>query len=340
VISERKLRGEGKKMFAQLQEQAKVVNVYNDPKLREKMPGVAATVNGKPITMKQLGEQCILRNGIEVLDAEINRKLLEQALRSRSLEVQKNDLNAEIGRAAESFGYFTGEGKPDIQRWLQQVTEESGASVDLYVRDAVWPSAALKKLVNSQVEITDEDMEKAYLANFGERVEVLAIVLSDQRTAHEVFDLARKNPTDKFFGELASQYSVEPVSQANYGQVPPIRMHGGQETLEREAFSLKPGQISGVVAVADKFIVMRCLGRTKPVVEDRKVVAQELRRDIREKKLRLAMTRQFDKLKEAAQIDNFLAKSTQTGGPQTANPPVVRQASHRQLSDERGTSVP
>jgi hypothetical protein len=308
-IAEDKLRSEGKRMFAKLQKDADVTNVYNDPKLRQQMPGVAATVNGKPITMKQLGQQCVMRNGLEVLESEINRRLLAQALKRRSLDVKKADLNAEIARAAESFGFFTADGKPDVSGWLKNVTAESGASVDLYVRDAVWPSVALKKLVDSQVTITEEDMQKAFAANFGQRVEVLAVVLSDQRTAHEVFDLARKNPTDKFFGELANQYSVEPVSKANYGQVPPVRRHGGQEALEREAFQLKPGQISGVIAVGDKFILLRCLGRTKPVVDEKQIVEAELRRDIREKKLRVAMAKTFDKLKQSARIENYLARS-------------------------------
>ncbi len=315
-ISEQKLRSEGKKIFAGLQQRATVVNVYNDPEKSKQMPGVAATVNGKPVTLDYLGEQCLLRHGKAVLDAEINRTLLTQALARRSLQVQKTDLNAEIRRAAESFGYFTSDGKPDMERWLKHIAEQTGKSVDLYVRDAAWPSAALKKLVSTDLTVTEEDMQKSFLANYGERVEVQAIVLSDQRTAHEVFDLARRNPTEKFFGELANQYSIEPVSKANYGQVPPIRMHGGQPALEKEAFELKPDQISGIVAVGDKFILLRCLGRTQPIVDDPKVVEDELKRDIVEKKMRIAMTTEFDRLKESAQIDNFLAKTVQPGRSQ------------------------
>jgi parvulin-like peptidyl-prolyl isomerase len=331
-IAESKLRSEGKEIFAKLQERAKVVNVLNDPQLRKKMPGIAAMVNGKPITLKQLGQQCIMRNGMELLESEINRRVLEQALKRRSLEVSKSDLNAEIARAAESFGFFTPAGKPDVTAWLKKVTEESGVTVDLYVRDAVWPTVALKKLVDSQVTITQDDMEKGFAANFGERVEVLAVVLSDQRTAHEVFDLARKNPTEKFFGKLASQYSVEPVSKANFGQVPPIRQHGGQQALEREAFRLKPGQMSGVVAVSDKYIILRCLGRTKPVVDEKKVVEKELQRDIREKKLRIAMARTFEKLKQSARIKNYLAESLPARSRQAG-----RQVSYQQ---EPPQSVP
>jgi hypothetical protein len=51
-------------------------------------------------------------------------------------------------------------------------------------------------------------------------------------------------------------------------------------------------------------------------------VRDELYKDIHEKKLRLAMAQQFDRLVEGAQIDNFLTGSSQIGkrvaGPEPA----------------------
>jgi len=181
------------------------------------------------------------------------------------------------------------------------------------VRDAVWPSVALKKLVRHKVEVTDDDLKKGFESNFGERVEVLAIVLGNQRQAQTVWDMARNNPTDQFFGELAHQYSIEPMSRANYGKVPPIRRYGGQPLVEKEAFRLKPGELSGIIAVGEKYVILRCLGRTKPVVTDFNLVKDELQRDIEEKKLRIAMAEEFDRLRESAQIDNFLTGLSQTG---------------------------
>ena len=324
-LSEKKLRSTGQRVFKKLQDEAEIVNVYNDPEKRKQLPGVAATVNGEPITMQQLGEQCILRHGTPVLEAEINRALLTQSLNSRSVQVSKSDVNREIQRAAESFGYLNEDGSPDVKGWLRHVTEDMNSSVDIYVRDAVWPSVALKKLVDNQVEVTEEDLQKGFAANYGERVEVLAIVMSDQRTAHEVFDLARKNPSEKFFGQLASQYSIEPISKANNGQVPPIRRFGGQPLLEKEAFSLKPGETSGIIAVTDKYVLLRCIGRTKPIVAERDVVQGELENDIREKKLRLAMTQEFDQMRKRAQIDNFLLGTSQSGARAAAVPASYSQ---------------
>jgi parvulin-like peptidyl-prolyl isomerase len=312
-VADQKLRLAASELFKQLQGQARIVNVYNDPQRRKEMPGVAALINDQRITLSELGEQCILRHGADVLEGEINRVLLMQALKRRSARVTEEDIQLEVRRAAEAYGFVSEDGTADVDRWLKKVTEESEITVDVYVRDAVWPTAALKRLVGGQMTIEEEDLKKGFLANYGPRVEVLAIVLSNQRTAHKVFDLARQRPTDEFFGELAHQYSIEPMSRANFGKVPPIRMYGGQPLIEKEAFRLKPGEISSVLAMGDKYIVLRCLGRTKPVVEDISLVREELENDIREKKLRLVMTREFDRLRQSAQIDNFLAGTTQAG---------------------------
>ena len=67
------------------------------------------------------------------------------------------------------------------------------------------------------------------------------------------------------FGELAAKYSVERSTRANFGEVPPIRMYGGQPQLEEEAFALQPGDLSGVINVDDKFIILLCEGYTKPI---------------------------------------------------------------------------
>ncbi len=318
-IREHKLRAAATKILLAMQKKSKVVNIYNDPKLRVKSPGVAATINGRKITIRQLAEECLTRHGQDVLEGEINRKILIQELRRRRLQVASEDIDSETVRAAETYGFLKKDGSPDVEAWLSKVTQEEGATVELYIRDAVWPTAALKKLVGGDIQITDEDLQKGFTANFGERVEILAIVLNDQRQAQKVWEMARSNPTDQFFSELAEQYSIEPSSKANSGHVPPIRKHGGQPVLEREAFRLKPGELSSILNIEKTSIIMRCIGRTKPVVTDFNAVRDEIFKDIHEKKIRVAMAKEFDRLKEAAQVDNFLAKTSQIGARPAAS---------------------
>ncbi len=312
TIRDEKMRETSGTLFVELQRKAEVVKVLGDAEAARQYPGVAAIVNGQKVTIAQVAAECVKHHGNVVLEGEINRKLLTQALAKVNQSVTQADLDAEVARAATSFGYVRTDGQPDIQAWLEAVVADGKTSAELYVRDSVWPSVALGKLVKDQVVVTEEDLKEGFEANFGPRVEVLAIVLSDQRSAQKVWDMARSNPTDEFFGNLASQYSVEPVSQSNFGKVPPIRKFGGQPAIEKEAFALKPGELSGIVATGDKFIILRCQGQTEPIVKDYSAVREELLSSIEERKSRQAMAKKFDELKAAAQIDNFLEVTKKT----------------------------
>jgi parvulin-like peptidyl-prolyl isomerase len=337
LVQDQKLRATAANLFQRLQEEAKVVNVYNDENMRKQMPGVAATINGQKIAIQQLAEECIVRNGKDVLDGEINRRLLQQALKKKSQQVTEADLDAEIARAADAYGYLKPDGSPDIEKWLADVTKEEGATIDLYVRDAVWPSVALKKLVDNRVEVTEDDVQKGFVSNYGPRVEVLAIVLSDHRQAQKVWEMARGNPTDQFFGELAQQYSVDSISRENFGRVPPIRQYGGQPELEKEAFAMKPGDLSGIIASGDNYVILRCTGLTTPVVANLDAeVREELVKDIREKKIRLAMNVEFDRLRETAQVENYLAGTFQT----PKQPAVADASASRPATSAKPVSAP
>ncbi len=305
-IRERHLQSYSATIFKELQDAAKITTLYDEPSMKDSHPGIIALLNGQQITVRDLAEECIKRYGSDVLEGEINRQLLEQHLTSANKTVEQQDLHDEISRAAVSRGYETVDGKADVNAWLNDVTKQDGVTVSIYVKDAVWPSVALKKLVHDSITITDADRQKAFEANYGARVQILAIVLNNQRRANMVWELANNNSTDYFFGELATQYSIEPVSRANQGKVPPIRRHGGQPVLEEEAYSLSAGELSGIVAVGGKYIIMRCLGRTVPVVDELEDVRNELDSYLLERKLHAAMTTKFDAIRDAANIINYM----------------------------------
>ncbi len=307
ALKDRKLREAASGVFKQLQDSATIVIAYGDPAKSKQMPGIAAVINGQTITLLDLAEECIERHGEDVLDGTINRRLLDQSLRRRKIAVSNAELEAEIARAAQSMGKITADGKPDVAGWIDYLTQTQNISREVYVRDEVWPSVALKHLVNDHVEITEEDLQKGYEANYGVKIRCRAIVLNNQRRAQEVWEKARENPTIKNFGDLAEQYSIEPGSRSLRGEVPPIQKHGGQPTLEKEAFTLKPGELSGIVQVGDMYVILLCEGITKPIDTSFEEVRELLYRDIHEKKLRVAMGKAFEHLQSSARIDNFLA---------------------------------
>ena len=300
-LRERKSRAASSDVFRQLQDAAIVENIFNDPAKSAAQPGVAALVNGQPIAIDQVRDECLERHGNDVLEILVTRTILQQALEREKRQVSQAEVDAEITTAAERLGFRKPDGSADTAAWIERVTREQKLPVRHYVEDIVQPTVALKKLVG-QVAVTQEDLDKAFAATFGPRARCRVIILDNQRRAQEVWQLARQSPTVERLGELAEQYSVDPASRALRGEVPPIQRHGGQPALEREAFSLKPGELSGVLQVADRFIVLFCEGYD----------------DIFEKKQRIEMARFFSHLREGATIDNFLAGTSQSpkpGGP-------------------------
>jgi len=159
-------------------------------------------------------------------------------------------------------------------------------------------------------------------------------VLDNQRRAQEVWQLARTNPTAEAIGALAETYSVDPTSRALRGEVPPIQRFGGQPTLEREVFALSPGELSGVVQIADRFMVIFCEGFTEPTNVSFDEVRDELYDDIFEKKQRVELARHFSHLRESAAIDNFVTGTGQApnarglAGGKAAASTTLSKASH------------
>jgi len=311
ALREKQAREFSTRVFDQLQQAATIENVLNDPAGRAAGPEVAARVNGQPISIAEVREVCVERYGSDVLETLITQVLLNQALSQQQLTVTQADIDAEVTRAAETLGFRTADGEPDIDAWLERVSREQKQPVRHYIDDIVRPTVALKKLIGG-VPVTREDLDKAFTATFGPRARCRAIVLDDQRRAQEVWQLARQQPTAERIGDLAEQYSVDPTSKALRGEVPPIQRFSGQPALEREAFGLKPGELSGVIQIADRFMVLFCEGFTEPVEVTFAEVRDELHRDILEKKQRIEMGRYFTHLRQSATIDNFLAGTSQS----------------------------
>lgn len=309
-LRERKSRQASTDVFRAIQDASRIENVLNDPARSQATPGVAALINGEPIATEKVRDIAVERHGQEVLEILITRLLIGQALARQQQAVVQADLDAEVARAATSMGFKRKDGSPDVEAWLERVTREEKIPLRHYMEDVVWPSVALKKLVGG-VPVLKEDLDKAFAATFGPRARCRIIVLDSQRRAQEVWQLARKNPTAEAIGALAETYSVDPTTRALRGEVPPIQRFGGQPTLEREVFALSPGELSGVVQIADRFMVIFCEGFTDPAKVSFNEVRDDLYDDIFEKKQRIEMARHFSHLRESAAIDNFLAGTSQ-----------------------------
>ncbi len=71
------------------------------------------------------------------------------------------------------------------------------------------------------------------------------------------------------------------------------------------------GELSGIIQLGDKFVILKCDGRTEPVEVNPQEVRDILYQDLFEKKLRMAMNDKFAEIRSQARIDNYLAGTSQ-----------------------------
>ncbi|MCA9070859.1 MAG: peptidylprolyl isomerase [Planctomycetaceae bacterium] len=274
-----------------------------------------ARVGKQTIPWQIVAEECMLRYGDEVLENIINRTIIFQACQERGVSVTKEEVDQEVSRIAKRFNLT-----PD--NWYAMLQAERNLTPMQYRRDVIWPMLALKKLAGGNVQVTEADLQKAFESAYGERVKAKMIMMGDFRNIQKVWNEAQKDPSK--FEDLAKANSIEPNSKTLGGVIPPIRRHGGNEELEKEAFRLQPGAISAVVQVgAGRWVILKCEGRTEPHVRAMTPeIRQELYNALIEEKTQESVANVFNQIKEMARVDNYL-KGTVTGGN-------VAQTSHQQ----------
>ena len=270
-----------------------------------------ARVNNQNITWEVVARECMERHGAEVLENIINRQLIHQECQAHGVDVTSVEITREINEIARKFNVPT-------ETWYQLLLSERGLTPDQYHRDVIWPMLALKKLAGTNVQISEDELQKAFISHYGPRVEARMIVVDgNQRQATQIWDKVKANPED--FARIASEYSADTNSKALGGQIPPIRRYGVPPTspqvkVEEAAFQLRPGEISSLIQTgANKYVILLCERHTEPVVTNIEDVRSELVGQITDEKIQEAVGRTFASIKAKAEVHNFLTGESTSG---------------------------
>jgi foldase protein PrsA len=181
---------------------------------------------------------------------------------------------------------------------------------------------ALKRLAGNEVQITEEEMQRVFVREYGERVKARMIMCDKLQRAQDAWNIVMKDRAS--FGKVARERSIEPTSKALDGQIQPIRRYAGNDNLENEAFKLEEGQISGIIDVstpeARRYVILSCEGRTTPIVKsmNEPQIREQCHKILEDEKTQVAVAKVFERLKKGAQIDNFLTNTSTRGIQPTA----------------------
>lgn len=289
-----------------------------------------ARVNGQLISYDTLAEECVARHGNKVLEGIINRTMIQQAFADKPGAPTAQDVEKEIRTIAKKFNL-------DTAQWLEMMHSQQEMTPDQYRRDVIWPMLALRTLAGHDVTITQKELEEAYQRNYGDRVRVRVIILDRIRQAQEVWEKVKDNPEN--FGRLAMEYSIDSSSRALEGKVPPIRRFSGSSEIEKAAFSLSEGEISGVIQIPENkhWVIIKCEGRTEPIsgvsmADVRPILEEELRGE----KVQLMVNKTFNTLESKARVDNYLTGVT-TGSSKRSTARTKQDSKIRQVGGTRAT---
>jgi len=271
-----------------------------------------ARVNNQAITWDMVAKEAYERHKYEVLDNLINRMMIQQECEKRGVVVSNDEIRQEVHSIAKKFNLPT-------DTWYQMLASERQITPEQYHRDVIWPMLALKKLAGTNIQVTEDDLRKAFIRDYGPRVEARMITIDGN--LKRAIDLAQKAQADpENFDRLAREFSADANTRALGGSIPPIRMYGArsedEQKIEQTAFHLQPGEVSSVIQLdATRHVVLKCERITDPVVTDINEVREALESQLIEEKTQEAVASVFKDIKERAQIHNYLTNESTGGSP-------------------------
>lgn len=295
---------------------------------------VVAEVEGTKITRGELARELLEYHGPDHLQHLINRKLVEKLAAKHQVAITAEDVRRQVEGAIAELHLTRAE-------FEEQVLKPRKLGFLQYVRDMVWPELVLRKLLEPRIEITPNDLDRAFEANFGPMRDIRLLVTDDRRLAQELWQKVAgvTNPTTRLvlFENLCREHSLDGPTAADGGKCRPIHRYSAFPEIEKAAFDLQPGQLSDVLQVPEGFVLILCVRHvpaqgdvtldTVLPERDGVTVRDVLVNDLKRKKLTVEMQQYFLEIRQTANVVNYLAEpgvetGLQSPVPQLATPPT------------------
>ncbi len=176
-----------------------------------------------------------------VLDSMVERRLIMQAARSRGVVATDAEIDAQVKEIKGNF--------PSEQDFTNALKQRGLTMVSL--RDRLRENLTIRKLIPlvATVTITDADVEtyfRTHQKEFDRPEQVHARHILLQSDVEAKFVLAKLQRGERF-DALARQYSQDPGSKEQGGDLGFLSRGATVPEFEQVAFTLRAGQTSGVV---------------------------------------------------------------------------------------------
>jgi hypothetical protein len=280
-----------------------------------------------PITREELGEYLIARMGKERLVRLVNRRIIEHVCQEKGVEVTQAEVEADLAETLKGFAVNQSE-------FVSRILKPYHTTLYEWKEDVIKPRLLLTKLCRDRVKVTDEDLQKAFTAYHGEKLECRIILWPSSEKGHVFLLYPKIRDSEEEFDRAAKQ-QADPKLAATGGKIKPFgRYTTGNEEMEKAAFQLKEGEVSQVIETPQGLVVIKCLHHIKSDGKTLEECREELTKDIINRKInQIEIPKLFAEMRQQAHPTLFL-KDGET------EEELVREAQRELQMDTRKTSGP
>jgi len=256
---------------------------------------VAYIYDNMPISREELGEYLIARFGQERVEFLINRRIVEMACQAKGIYVTDGEVEAQFREDLKGFGP-----NMNAQEFTNQVLKRFNKTLFEWKEDVIRPKLALAKLCRPMVEVTQQDLTKAFEVRYGPKVQCRMIAFA-KGDPHMSDVWSKISQSEEEFAACALKQFI-PALASKGGVIPPIHKHFGDPKIEAAAFGMKPGQVTPLMEMPDgTYIVLKCDKHLpNDPTKNFAAVRLELDKEVREVKLAQKIPEYFAELRKQA----------------------------------------
>lgn len=209
---------------------------------------VVAKVGDIDITKDELYNLLVKKHGEESLDALITDKIIELEIEKANIEITEEEIEKEFGNMEDYYG------GPEVLAEAMLTNNVAREVMD----ESIKLNLSMKKLVASDIVITDQEIEEFYVTNSQifnkpEQVDASHILVDTEELANEV--LAKLDAGDSF-EDLVLEYSKD-GSKDMGGNLGLFGRGQMVESFDKVAFSLPVGETSEPVKSDFGYYIIR-----------------------------------------------------------------------------------
>lgn len=257
-----------------------------------------AKVNGSPIVKSQLYSALVKAGGPQTLETMISEELVKQESDKANIQVTDADLEKEMDQIKKSFG---------SDEEFAQALATYNMTLDSLKKD-MHVQVQLRKLLEPQVKITDEEIKTYYDSNLDslktpEQVRASHILVATKEEADAVL-ASLQGGAD--FAALAKEKSTDTASKEAGGDLDFFPKGLMEEPFETAAFALKTGELSSVVETSHGFHVIKATDHkdaATPTLDEKK---EEIRQTLSEQQISTLSQSWLQEKRAAASVETFL----------------------------------